>query len=86
MSEYKRNRALLDIIKHYGAEHQIDKCVEELYELILAIKEQDRDHIIEEMADVLIMCKQLELMSECSDELETMIDYKIARTVKRMED
>ena len=86
MNDYQRNRSLLSIIDHYGSENQIEKCKEELGELIEAINEQNRDHVIEEMADVLIMCKQLELMAEATDEVQAMIDYKILRTLGRMEE
>jgi NTP pyrophosphatase (non-canonical NTP hydrolase) len=55
-------------IETYGEEPQIRQCMEECAELISAIadyaesEEMDTDNIIEEMADVLIMCKQVELI------------------------
>jgi NTP pyrophosphatase (non-canonical NTP hydrolase) len=57
-------------IATYGEEPQIRQCMEECAELISAIvdyaenDEADIDNIIEEMADVLIMCKQVEIISK----------------------
>ena len=55
-------------IETYGEEPQIRQCMEECAELISALadyaesEEMDTDNLIEEMADVLIMCKQVELI------------------------
>jgi NTP pyrophosphatase (non-canonical NTP hydrolase) len=55
-------------IETYGEEPQLRQCMEECAELISALtdyaesEEMDTDNIIEEMADVLIMCKQVELI------------------------
>lgn len=57
-------------IATYGEEPQIRQCMEECAELISAIvdyaenDEANIDNIIEEMADVLIMCKQVEIISK----------------------
>ena len=57
-------------INTYGEEPQIRQCMEECAELISAIvdyaenDEANADNIIEEMADVLIMCKQVEIISK----------------------
>lgn len=57
-------------IATYGEEAQIRQCMEECAELISAIvdyaenDEADIDNIIEEMADVLITCKQAEIISK----------------------
>lgn len=54
----------------YGEETQIRQCMEECAELISAIvdyaesDEVNTDNIIEEMADVLITCKQVEIISK----------------------
>jgi NTP pyrophosphatase (non-canonical NTP hydrolase) len=56
-------------IEKYGGENQIRQCMEECAELISAIvdyaenEEADIDNIIEEMVDVLITCKQVEIIS-----------------------
>lgn len=57
-------------IETYGEEPQIRQCMEECAELISAIVDYaesdkaDIDNIIEEMADVLITCKQVEIISK----------------------
>jgi NTP pyrophosphatase (non-canonical NTP hydrolase) len=57
-------------IEKYGEEAQIRQCMEECAELISAIvdyaesDEGNIDNIIEEMADVLITCKQVEIISK----------------------
>ena len=61
-------QTLKKAIEKYGEEPQIRQCMEECAELISALtdyaesEEMDVDNIIEEMADVLIMCKQVELI------------------------
>lgn len=77
---------LRKIIDHYGQEHQIAKATEELHELIQAIIEDDKDHITEEMADVVVMLWQLVVIYDI-DVLEILkiMDYKINRTIKRIE-
>lgn len=61
-------KILKKAIEIYGEEPQIRQCMEECAELISAIvdysesEEMNTDNIIEEMADVLIMCKQVELI------------------------
>lgn len=57
-------------IETYGEEPQIRQCMEECAELISAIvdyaeiDEMDVENIIEEMADVIITCKQVEIISK----------------------
>ncbi len=57
-------------IEVYGEESQIRQCMEECAELIFAIAdyaendEADTDNIIEEEVDVLITCKQVEIISK----------------------
>ena len=85
------------IIDHYGRDHQIEKAVEELGELSVAIAKKRgaemllqhdphyRRDIIEEIADVKIVVAQLELIFFCRDEVEQMVDYKLRRTLEKME-
>ena len=64
----KAEEILMEAINTYGEEPQIRQCMEECAELISAIAdyvesdEMNTDNIIEEMADVLITCKQVELI------------------------
>jgi NTP pyrophosphatase (non-canonical NTP hydrolase) len=65
-----REEILKKAIETYGEEPQIRQCMEECAELISAIAdyaesdEMNADNIIEEMADVLITCKQVEIISK----------------------
>ena len=49
------NKDLKHIADHYGKEHQLEKCKEELNELIEAIDSRDEESVREEIADVEIM-------------------------------
>lgn len=74
------------IIEHYGKDNQIRKAIEELDELKEALNENHtKDHIIEEMADVLVMLTQLALIYDIDPEVvDDMMEYKIDRTIERM--
>lgn len=41
--------------------------------------------IIDELADVRIMCRQMELLFQAEDEVERRIDFKVDRQIKRLE-
>ena len=61
------NNQLEEIIKYFGKEKQIIKCVEELSELQKELCKSvngkgNLDNIIEEIADVEIMLKQLKII------------------------
>lgn len=45
-----------------------------------------RADIIDELADVRIMCRQMELLFQAEDEVEKRIDFKVDRQLKRLED
>ena len=83
---------LLKIIRRYGETSQINIAIEEMSELTKELCKYNRDpikwkhadHILEELADVLIMCKQIQIIFELSkEELDREIDFKIERTLKR---
>ena len=44
-----------------------------------------RTDIIDELADVRIMCRQMELLFQAEDEVEKRIDFKVDRQLKRLE-
>lgn len=78
------NEDLKYIADHYGKEHQLEKCKEELGELIEAIDSTNDEAIIEEIADVEIMTEQLKQLM-CADRVvELYKDYKIARQLRRI--
>ena len=87
------------IAKHYGIEDRSILLIEELSELTKAITKWNRvkqeslsvkideatarDNIVEEMADVLIMIKQVQMLLGIDDlEIETVRTTKIARTME----
>ena len=80
-------------IKHYGAENQMAQSIEELAELIVAINKytrypdeiESKHHVIEEIADVLIMIDQLKIILDIKDyEIRCYRDYKLQRLEKRI--
>lgn len=85
---------LLKIIDHYGANHQRYKAAEELSELqTLILQDANKNgkvplsHIIEEIADVKVMVKQLELIYGIdSRDIDPIINAKVDRTLNRIGD
>ena len=78
------NEDLKYIADHYGLEHQLVKCKEELGELIEAIDSANDEAIIEEIADVEIMTEQLKQLMRADRVVELYKDYKIARQLRRI--
>ena len=83
------DRSMLLFLREYGSENQIKKCAEECAELIQALMkneagEEDVDHIAEEIADVYITCRQMELHFDCHDKVIREISRKIRRQLIRL--
>lgn len=78
-------------ISAYGEKAQKLMAIEEMSELTKEICKDfrgklNREHLIEEMADVLIMLDQMLLMYEISgDEIQQMRERKIERLKERLE-
>lgn len=80
----------LKIIEKYGENHQRYKTVEELSELqTLIVQDANQNgkvaigRIVEEIADVYVMLKQLMLIYQIdSRDIQPVIDYKLDRTLK----
>lgn len=82
-------------ICNYGMSSQVDVAIEEMSELTKALLKyrrakgielsSARDGIIDELADVRIMLRQMELIFQCEDEVERRIDFKVQRQVARLE-
>lgn len=72
------------IADHYGNEHQLEKCKEELNELIEAIDSKDEESIIEEIADVEIMTNQLKYLMRAERLVEHYKNYKTQRQLARI--
>ena len=85
---------LLKIINHYGINNQLKQFNEESYELIEAIKNhewlkekglEDINHVVEEIADVLVMVSQFVEYYQIEEEmLDWYMNYKVKRQLDRM--
>lgn len=78
------------IANHYGRESQVLIAIEEMSELTKELckyyRRYDRKkEIIEEVADAQIMLEQLIELFGISDEVDRMVDYKLNRQIRRME-
>ena len=87
------DKAIVDrSIEFYGKEKQSIVCMEECSELIQAISKElrgksDINHLVEEMADVLICIELLKKMYDIGDsELESWVYAKQRRIKERMRD
>lgn len=88
-----RDERVEKIADHYGLKHQFKKLIEESLELIAAAlvylflkkTEARKDHLIEEAADVAIVIAQIVYLLKSDEKMEIWIDYKLDRTIKRME-
>ena len=77
-------------IKHYGSDLQTTVCMEECAELIQAISKMkrgkdNRNNLIEEMADVMICIEILKQVYGISDnEIQNYVRQKQNRSIERM--
>ena len=77
-------------IEHYGKDVQSTVCMEECAELIQAISKEkrgksDKDHLAEEMADVIICIEMLEqIYNITEDEIYSWVIIKQERTIERI--
>ena len=78
-------------LNKYGVEHQLDRVVEELGELIVEVAKYKRGYhnrfpIVTEMADVLICMEYLKIILDLQEEdIQEQIEYKLERLKYRME-
>lgn len=94
MTAEEKDIALVKCIETYGPGPQVDMCIEEMSELTKALLKYRRAHeadlekmrldIIDELADVEIMCRQMELLFKCKTETEKRIEFKIQRQLQRI--
>ena len=82
---------LKQAVKHYGANAQIDKAIEEMSELTKALlkdRHGNGNHdteVAEEIADVLIMVEQLIMIYDNEEEVDKHTNRKISRLINRFE-
>lgn len=76
-----------EILRYYGEDHQQEKAIEEMAELISAIKHKDRRNYIEELADVQVMIEQLFQALDFEEQQRYIVTmyYKIERQLERIE-
>ena len=78
-------------IEHYGKDLQSTVCMEECAELIQAISKEkrgksDKDHLSEEIADVLICIEMLkQIYNRTEDEIYAWVINKQERILRRIE-
>lgn len=91
----ERENDLKRIMQHYGDSSQCSKLMEEMHELEEAITDLNSehavneklfDHEIEEAADVMIVLCQFIAEFYPADKMAEIINFKIDRTLRRMED
>lgn len=81
---------LKKIIDYYGAYAQSVQAIEEMSELTKELckalnYKSNKENLVEEIADVQIMLEQLKIINNIDEKtLEKEIQYKIARTLGRM--
>ena len=86
------NPDIRKIAEHYGAEPQMNKAVEELYELIYAVIGYEANPcpetklaLIDEIADVTVMIEQLRYFADISrGEVNERVRFKVERTLGRI--
>ena len=79
---------LLSVIRlHYGRKLTLEKCKEELEELIQAINKNDFENVHEEIADVYNILSHLKAYYNISDEeIRERQKYKAKRQLKRIKE
>ena len=79
--------ALTVIRLHYGRKVTLEKCKEELNELIQAINKNDFENVHEEIADVYNILSHLKAYYNISDEeIKERQIYKTKRQLKRIKE
>lgn len=78
-------------IATYGEDNQVFKAVEELGELMVELSRNSQGevntmNIAEEVADVQIMCSQLELIFNIEAEVKAQREFKLKRLYKRLKE
>ena len=85
MIDYTLENGLQLIRLKYGRKTPLEKCKEELQELIEALEKRDMENIHEEVADVNNILSHIKAYYNISDdEIKERQQYKIKRQLKRM--
>lgn len=93
----RTDRRISIIARHYGMTHQLNKTIEELFELFIAIlklrlmiflsqeKQTHFEHLYEEMSDVRIMIDQVELLTGSASRCREIRESKLERQLTRIQ-
>ena len=85
MIDYTLENELQLIRLKYGRKATLEKCKEELEELIQALNKNDFENVHEEVADVYNILSHIKAYYNISDdEIKERQQYKIKRQLKRM--
>ena len=85
MIDYTLENGLQLIRLKYGRKVTLEKCKEELQELINALEKRDMENIHEEVADVYNILSHIKAYYNISDEeIIERQKYKVKRQLKRM--
>ena len=84
---------LLKIIEHFGVVNQLKKLNEECYEVVESIRNYEenkidifKEHIVEEIADLMVILEQFKWHYDLTSEEITKIFWnKVNRTLERIE-
>jgi len=76
------------ILNHYGVANQIDKTLEELAELMVALnhfkcRKATAEDVIDELADVFVMCMQMKHYFG-NKEVAERFKFKVERQLERI--
>ncbi len=93
----RTDRKISIIARHYGVTHQLNKTMEELFELFMAIlklrlmiflgrdKPTHFEHLYEEMSDVRIMIDQVEVLTGSAARCREIRESKLERQLTRIQ-
>ena len=85
MIDYVLENGLQLIRLKYGRKTTLEKCKEELEELIQALNKNDFENVHEEVADVYNILSHIKAYYNISDEeIKERQQYKVKRQLKRM--
>ena len=77
---------LLTIFNTYGKSHQVSKLLEEVGEFIETVMNEDKENMVQEMADVSVMLEQFKAYYNLdSNNIIDIMNKKIDRQLKRIE-
>ena len=78
---------LLTIFNTYGKSHQVSKLLEEVGEFIETVINGDKENMVQEIADCMVMLKQFQYYYGIEDkEIEEVMKYKIDRQLERIKE